>query len=327
MQESNSFFNVLQQYFADSTLLPLFVIALIWIIKKWKPEYKRNIIAMLLAGIFVFNELVYRIFVRVGEDITYYRLLWTIPIVFIIAVFVVECAARLNKYIQVGLVGISLLAVFLFSEQITMEKLALPENIYQVDGDVIQVADKVMELTGGESVYFLDNGGLYMSIRQYEPRIVYTHMEEYGLSAIIEGKIANALGSNIIEATYDDRSKYLGLRKDKPLALRMVESAGHTLITSTDNYQIYGVDYYTVHWDWIKRTELSEGLIDQVTIEYIPVSNVEERYSYIYISDFGSTENKAVYEELFEKIKNFQPQGIIINDQLAANSFWYKEYK
>ena len=326
MQDSHSFFNVLQQYFADSTLLPLFVIALVWIVKKWKPEYKRIVIAMALGSILVFNELIYRIFVMAGEGITYYRLLWIVPIVFIVAVFVVESVTKLRKGAQIIVVCISVLAVVMFSEQITTEKFAFPDNMYQIDNDVIQVADKVMELTNGEPAYFLDNGGLDMSIRQYDARIVYTDNEEYGLWAVIEGESKNVLGSDIIQATHDDRSKYLALRKDEPLAHRLVESAGHAQIASTDNYLIYCVDYDRVYWDWEKRTLMSEGNVGQVTMEYVPVTGVDERFGYVYLSDFGAAGNEEVYQEVFSKIRSLQPEGIIINDQLSVNAGWYVDY-
>lgn len=326
MQDSHSFFNVLQQYFADSALLPLFVIALVWIVKKWKPEYKRIIVAMALGSILVFNELIYRVFVIAGEGITYYRLLWIIPIVFIVAIFIVECVTRLRKDMQIVVACIFLLAVVMFSEQITSEKLSLPDNIYQVDKDVIQVADKVMELSNGERAYLLDNGGLDMAIRQYDARIVYTDNEEYGLWAVIEGESKNVLGSDIIQATYDDRSKYLALRKDEPLAHRLVESAGHAQIASTDNYLIYCVDYDRVYWDWEKRTLMSEGNVGQMTMEYVPVTGVDERFGYVYLSDFGDVENESVYQELFSKIRALQPEGLIINDQLSVNAGWYVDY-
>lgn len=326
MQDSHSFFNVLQQYFAGSALLPVFVIALAWIILKWKSEYKRIMVAILCGSALVFNEFIYRVFVAVGEDITYYRLLWIVPTVFIIAVFTVENISRLKKNGQVAVVSISLLAVFMFSGQTGAEWFSLPENIYQVDEDVIQVADTVMELTGGESVYLLDNGELDMSIRQYEPRIVYTNNLESGLWEVMKGASSNVLGSDIMQATYDDRSRYLALRKDEPLAHKLVESAGHTLVAGTDNYQIYQVDYYTVHWDLVKIAELTGGIINRASIEYIPISGVSEKCGYVYLTDFGPAENEEIYQELFGKIISLQPQGIIINDGLSGNSEWYLQY-
>lgn len=327
MQDSYSFFNVLQQYFAECALLPVFAIALIWIAIKWKTEYRRIIIAILCGSVLVFNEFVYRIFVAVGEGITYYRLLWTMPIVFVVAVFAVENITKIKASRRVTVVSILLLAVFMFSGQSGAEWFSLPENIYQIDEDAIQVADTLMEITGGESTYLLDNGELDMSIRQYEPRVVYTNNLESGLWEVINGMSPNVLGSDIMRATYEDRSAYLALRKDEPLAHKLVESAGYRFVVDTDNYGIYHIDYYTVHWDLVKIAELTNGNINRINIENILLSDASERYGYVYITDFGSLENEEIYRELVDKISSLQPRGIIINDQLSANSEWYLEYE
>jgi len=323
MQDSHSFFSVLQQYFAGSAMVPVFVMALAWIILKWKKEYRGIVVAILCGSVLLFNELIYRVFEVVGEGITYYRLLWVIPLVLVIAVFAVENISRLKRNRQVVVVSIALLAIFMFSSQTGAEWVSLPENIYQVDKDVIQVADTVMELTNGERVYLLDNGELDMSIRQYEPRIVYTNNLESGLWEVMKGASANVLGSDIILATHNDRSKYLALRKDELLAHKLMESAGHTLVADTDNYQIYQVDYDQVYWDWEKATQLAEGVVNRISIEYIQTSGAGERCGYVYITDFGSIENDTIYQELLGKIASFQPQGIIINDSLSENSEWY----
>ncbi len=326
MQDSHSFVHVLQQYFSGSALLPVFVIAVIWIVWKWKIEYKKKVIAVLCGMILVFNEMVYRGFSIVGESITYYRLLWTIPITFIIAVFAVENITKLKKKIQIAVISICILAVLLFSNQTGNEWFQIPKNIYQISTDAIQVADTVMQLTNGEMTYLLDNGGLDMSIRQYEPRIAYTNNSESGLGLILEGERQHVLGSEVMEATFEDRSRYLALRKDEPLIHKLAESAGHTFVAETDHYKIYEVEYYGLYADWQKGIGLSGGRVERTGIEYISVPGVRDKYGYVYISDFGAAENEDVYQEMFEKINALQPQGILINSRQSLASEWYVNY-
>jgi len=249
MQVSHSFWDVVQQYFAECALLPVFMLALVWIVKNWKPEYKKFIIAIVCGSVLVFNELVYRVFVAVGEGSTYYRLFWIVPIIFIIAAFAVETVTSLEKWKQAAVVGISLLAVFMFCGQSGEEWFSLPENIYQVDKDVIQVADTLMELTGGEPTYIIDNGDLSDSIRLYDARIMYADLEEYTLYDILSGDSKRILGRDLTEAIWNNRCRYLALRKDNPFMYKLMEGAGITLETETDNYRIYKVDYEDLYDD------------------------------------------------------------------------------
>ena len=327
MQVSHSFFNVIQQYFAGCVLLPVFIVALVWIVHKWKPEYRKRIVVMICGSILVFNELVYRVFVVVGEGSTYYRLIWIVPIAFVISVFVVEQVTVMTKVNQVLVLCISLLVIFMFSKQSGEEWLTIPTNVYQVDEDVVQVADKLMEITDGEPTYLLDNGNLYEEIRQYDARIMYTDMEEVGLWAIIEGESDKVLGRDLIEVIWDDRSRYLALRKDNSFIHKLVESAGLTLAGDTDNYSLYYVDYEELYWDWVTNRKLMAGLIEQATTEYISIAGLNGKFGYVYISNFGVLENEEMYQEMFEKIKLQQPQGVIINNQLARNADWYLQYE
>ena len=326
MQVSHSFWDVVQQYFAECALLPVFVLALIWIVKKWKPEYKKFIIVIACGSVLVFNELVYRVFVAVGEGSTYYRLFWVVPIILVIAVFAVETVASLEKWKQAAVVCISLLAVFMFCGQTGEEWFSLPENIYQVDEDVIQVADALMELTDGEATYIVDNGDLSETIRLYDARIMYADLEEYTLYYILNGESKRILGRDLTEAIWNNRCRYLALRKDNPFMYKLMEGAGITLEDETDNYRIYKVDYDRVYADWVRGRRLNKGLVNWATIDYIQISGLQEQYGYVYISNFGDIENEDVYQEIFDKIEAQQPHGIIVNDTLSEYAEWHVQY-
>ena len=327
MQVSHSFLDVIQQYFAECALLPVFLLAVIWIVKKWKPEYKKFIIAIACGGVLIFNELVYRIFAAVGEGSTYYRLFWIVPIAFVIAVFAVEAVSLLEKWKQAAVIGISLLAIFMFCGQTGEEWFSLPENIYQIDEDAIQVADTVMELTGGEATYIIDNGDLSNSIRLYDARIMYADLEEYTLYDILNKDSKRILGRDLTEAIWNNRCRYLALKKDDPFMYKLMEGAGILLETETDNYRIYKVDYDKVYADWTSGRRLTKGLINWATVENIPIAGMQEEYGYVYISNFGDIANEEVYQEMFDKIEAQKPLGIIINDTLSEYAEWYVQYE
>lgn len=328
MQTSHSFLDVFQQYFSGSIMLLLFVIALIVLIREWNNKKIMAIVSVACVSVMLlYNEVTYQVLAAVGERSTYYRFFWICPIVLVVSYLIVKVlfSGESGKRILLTFV-LGLLIVFFSARQVS-DWTHFPENIYQLDEDVIQVADAVLELTGGEPTYLIDNGDLSNTIRQYDSRINFTDIEVIPLDVILRGYTTNILGRDAIDAIWNNRSRYLVLKKEEVIVYKVLENAGITLAAETDNYNIYSVDYNKLYEDWIQCGKLTGEFINQATIEYIPIKGLQGEYEYIYISDFGQFENQELYHELVAKISLRQPDGIIINDQLSENANWYLQYE
>ncbi len=327
MQANYSLWNVLGQYFENSALLPLFVLALIWIINKWNKDRKVAFIAIACGSVLVFNEVAYRFFSAIGEGSTYYRFLWIIPLVLVVAAFLVNYVTVANAGKQYFVLALTLLAIWMFSGQTGAEWLTLPENIYQIEPDVIQVSDLLMKLTDNQATYLIDDRSISNTIRQYNAKVMCTDMELADMDMILQGNDTNALGKDIQNAINNNRSRYIAINKEDTIIYKVMENAGIKLAGETDHYRLYYVHYKQLIPDVEEMQKLSIGESGQTNIEYVPIQGFTKRLEYVYITDFGTTENEEVYKNVLKQIEEMQPDGIIINAELSKNSNWHRKYE
>lgn len=327
MQANYSLWNVLGQYFENSALLPLFVLALIWMIKKWNKNRKVAFIAIACGSVLVFNEVTYRFFYTLGEGSTYYRFLWIIPLALVVAAFLVNYVTIAHAGKQYFVLALVLLAIWMFSRQTGAEWLTLPENIYQIEKDVIQVSDLLMKLTDNQATYLIDDGSISNTIRQYNAKVMCTDMELADIDMLLQGNDTNALGRDIQNAINNNRSRYIAINKEDTIIYKVMENAGIKLAGETDHYRLYYVHYKQLIADVEKMVELNERGFCQVNVEYIPVSGLDKAFEYAYITDFGATENEEVYSNVMKQIGEMQPDGVIINPELSENAGWTDQYK
>lgn len=326
MQVSYSFWDAVQQYFAKSIFLPLFLLAFIWIIKKWIKEKKYVIAAVGCACICVFNGITYRLFDRVGEGSTYYRLFWMIPVILFVAVFLTDCVRNLEKGKKLLVLALICLASFMFTPKTGAEWFELPENIYQLDSDIIQVADALMEVTQGESTYLYALDDIGDDIRQYNAKVMSTGIESFDLELVLRGTYNNMLSRDIQNFILDNHSRYFAVHKQDVQVCKLLENAGLKQVNETDNYYLYYVNYDQLEADWTECVLNESGPWGFTNIEYIPISGFEEELEYVYLTDFGDTLNTNVYEEVLNKIADIQPDGIIINSRLSKQEEWAAQY-
>ena len=224
MQVSSSFLDVVSQYFAECIFVPLFLLALIWIWKKWNIDRKRAIVGIGAASILVFNELTYRIFVAIGEGSTYYRMFWIIPIVLVVAAFLVDMIMSVGKIARIVMVLSISVACVMFSTKSGIEWFKVPQNVYQISNDVIQVSDAIMELTGGEPTYMIDDGSVSGTIRQYNAKIKSTDTALYYMDLILLEYYNSIYGKDIQNSIRNNHSRFIVLQKEKKNAVRLVEA-------------------------------------------------------------------------------------------------------
>ena len=328
MQVSYSFWDIYHQYFENSILLPVFVIAGIWFFRKWNREKRIAVLLVCIASVLLlFNEVTYRVMVLVGEDSTYYRFFWICPIVLVIAAFFVEFAKTTKKERSVMVIAIFIFAGIAFLPRNLSDWTNIPDNVYQLDEDVIQVADALMELTEEQSTSLIDDGTITPIIRQYNAKIKFTEKYADYIDYILRIDTANYLGKFVRDFIRLNESEYVAMRKEKVATWKLLESAGFNLAAETDGYYIYSVDYEQIEADLESVDALEEGKCASANIDYIPITGLQGKYEYIYLSDFGVVENVEVYQELIEQIKNSTAEGVIINTGQSKNKEWTEEYR
>lgn len=326
MQDSGSFFHIYKEYFANTVLLPLFVVAVVLLLKKWGKE-KRDffIITVIASVLLVYNGVTYYVTTILGEGDTYYRFFWMCPMVLLVAVVMTEILSTIKKgsrYLFILLVVVMCLA---FSSKPLSNWSNIPENVYQVDDEVIEVSDAIMKLKEGEYTTIIDNNNLRNELRQYNAKIGFTETDALELSNILHLLDTNYPGRSLMSYLQANNSEYVVLEKQKLVVCRLLETTGLECVAETDNYYIYEMNYAQMVDDENDMIAIQERTGVVTNMEYIQTMEVEGVNEFIYLSDFGGEESNEFYRRIVDEVNAGESQYVIINSQLADDENWYEE--
>lgn len=328
MQDSGSFFNVCKEYFSNTAMLPLFVVAVVLLLKKWNVEKKYVCFIAIVVGVFgVFNGVSYSVINKLGEGDTYYRFFWICPVALLVAGVLSELLMGIRREQRYSLLLMFVVLVFAFSSRPLTNWINIPENVYQVDDEVIEVADAVMELTGGDYTTVIGNNNLRNELRQYNAKIGFTETEATGLSYILRGVNSNYLGIYLMQFLHANNSEFIVLEKDKLSVCNLIETAGLDCIAETENYFLYKMEYARIGEDLDYLIDIWKRVECPVNMEYIAIEGIDNVSEFVYIADFGTIENETMYQDVINEINNLEPSCVIVNDKLSKNAGWYSDEK
>lgn len=175
METQNGFFDVLQQFMGGNPLYVFVLCAAILLLMNLSKGYRRAaIFAMVVFVLFIFNPISYRILLdKFGLYKTYYRFLWMIPTVPLLAYLFYEtvCTVKDAKG-RVLLVIMTCLAVF--ATNIRPENMQLPSNVYQISDDVVDICNQLENLIGkrGETMAnIVTDPNISNVVRQYDAHV------------------------------------------------------------------------------------------------------------------------------------------------------------
>lgn len=326
MPNNYSFFSVCKEYFGDTAILPLVVIAVVWLLRKWNIQKQR---AFLLAGgisvLTLYNGVIYYLTGKVGESETYYRFFWICPLILIVAIFLVEIIFSVEGKKRFAMLSVLLVCIFLFMSKLPSTWVNIPKNVYQIDTEVVEIADIIFELENGNKTTMIDNGDISYTIRQYSSQIGFTELAVESMDYVLSGQNSNYIGRYLLEYFANNNSDYYVLKKEKPDVCRIVESMDLKLVAESEHFYIYHMDGARIQKEreWIGEQE--DLYLNKPNLEYIQIAGLETITELVYVSDFGTIENEAAYNSAIEHISEMQPSAIIINSQLSEQSDWYRD--
>lgn len=164
----------LQTYVGEAVYLILFSCSLLYICLKVEKENKKRIFIIIGFGIlFVFNDFSRNILERFSGG-TYYRFLWMVPFIMVIAYVTVRVMSEQKKACgRILIVFAVLIMVFQGSNFFIGSTLRLPENKYNILNDVIQVSDIITEHKKIERPVAIFDLELQLPIRTYDASIIW----------------------------------------------------------------------------------------------------------------------------------------------------------
>lgn len=144
-------------------------------IKAGKETRKKLILIIILSTVFVFNDIVKKLFEKVfSNEGTFYRFLWMIPMTILIAYGVVLVYESLKgKVLKVLFVAACVICVYLVGFSWENEwDLLHPQNVYLLSNDAISISQLIHDDTEEERITVVLPLKQQLEIRTYDPSIV-----------------------------------------------------------------------------------------------------------------------------------------------------------
>ena len=326
MQNINSIIEVLHSYFAGNIMLLIALLAFVYFV--WKNGKKVYLyVALVLAGLlFLFNGITYWLAGKVGEGETYYRMLWILPITVFAAYFVIELWHVLKGWKKVVFAALFLVLTGLYSKVSLRADLALPDNIYQLDEDVLQVADIIEAHSGGKRVSLLDDGSVSYSIRQYNENICDSPGSTYYMDVLLAMQNPNYTGNQIRQFTALTESDYIALQKEKIIQNLLVKDAGFVQIGASDHYNVYYVDQQKLNEEVLFADTLAEEDFKIAFREYVEIPGMEEDENYIYLVCGEGEPSAKRMESVLELVQTMQAKAVILNGTVTQEDAWVNSF-
>lgn len=176
MRNVESVLHMVRTYAGASDYLAVFFLCVIFSFYKGDRYRRREImIISLFSVVLVFNNYMWRFVGRVMESLTYYRFLWMVPIVLLIAYCITDVIDKAKGILEAGFVILLLGCMVLPAGETYLNKasLSLPETTYDVAKDLIQASDIINEDKKEELSMVALEPFMMMNSRVYDPTILW----------------------------------------------------------------------------------------------------------------------------------------------------------
>lgn len=256
MQTVSSFEDMLRQFTTGNVLYLLSVIALlIFFFKSNKNERKIFIGTILLLVLVIFNPISFQIICsKLGFLNRYYRFMWILPYNITIAYLLFESIRTIKKDIYKLLVVI-ITSFLIISNSGAFYLIHLPQNIYQLPTDVMEVAfelEDLMEKNEQSQIRIIADVQVSNSIREYNadiclplerwdfsavPLNLYNAMPFSLMAMLIENR-TDIVAEEIERGIEDYKIDYLVIPTQNQDAIYYMQCINCVIVGGTTNYTI-----------------------------------------------------------------------------------------
>lgn len=167
---------VFETYMGATMFLPMFLVSAIYIFfQSDGAGRKRLLFVSALSILLVFNRVFLELARKVTDIRTFYRFLWAIPFLPVIAWAGTKVVMERKKFWKRAAVCVLLLALYKggTSTFLVEGSVRVPENIYNLSEDVIQVCDIIEQHKSKEHPVVIFDIECQMRARLYNPSLVW----------------------------------------------------------------------------------------------------------------------------------------------------------
>lgn len=176
MSGVNTVYQTLVRYIGNNpAVLVLFCISLYIVIKQEQETRRRYILICFFCLVFVFNDFVRKVLGHFTGIETYYRFFWAVPILFLGAKAIMDVVEdvreKWGKLLAVGIICICIIVGH--AGRIELNRGMIPENIYNIPGDIIEVSRMIHEDTDKEQPVVVTDFGILFDLRSYDASFIW----------------------------------------------------------------------------------------------------------------------------------------------------------
>lgn len=289
MSGADSVLQVIKLYMGHAIVLMIAIIGLALLLKK-KSEYRKYMLGCFLILCLIFNELTYSYIVKKGEETTYYRFLWCIPLALIGAVTIIYVLNKINDR-QNRILGsiVIIIGVLTVGSIQVKDFFKTPENIYQMPQEMVDVADMIeMDRAGKYPVVVMADHTIMYGIREYNANIqeVLEGDTNY-LELMLQNNDCDMQGILVKANVRNSKIDYIVVKKENTESGKLLVSGGASLIGQTDCYAIYRTNY-----DWnnyLLTRNYSGGFLSELGVyddEDVDIQALTDAvYEFVYYPD------------------------------------------
>lgn len=234
---------VFETYMGPTAYLSLFLVCIVYgFCHGDERGRKRLIFAVILSVLFIFNGLSLRLMGKVTGITTYYRFIWAVPVLPMIAWVGTKAVMERKKLWEKAAVCVLLLALFGggTSTFLTEGSIRVPENIYNLPGDVIAVCEIIDKHKEKEHPVVAFESESQTRARLYDPTLVWA------ISRKAYQKHNNAEGYEEVSKKYRPQKAIIRAvnhgMKDEPE--RLAEALAKEKVDYIVTFSSFGMDAY-----------------------------------------------------------------------------------
>jgi hypothetical protein len=216
---------IIKEYMGAGLIGVVFVLSLFYLAVTEKDRAKRICLLYVPVVILVFFlcPLSFVIYGKISEGITYYRLLWLIPVTPVIGYSAVKVCTRFTGFKQ-NLCVIALAVLLAFSGRLMYSNMYMvkAQNIYHMPVQVIDICDALH--AEGREIMVLMPYEFQQFVRQYDPGICMPYGREHMMNMYV--------GEDLL------RDAVMAEEKDPELVGRLATERGchYIVISSFDDF-------------------------------------------------------------------------------------------
>lgn len=167
---------VFELYMGVTVFMPMFLVCVIYSFCHGDEiGRKRLAFIIILSVLLIFNNLSFRLIGKLTGTETYYRFIWAVPILPVIAWAGTKAVMERKKLWEK--LAVCVLAVALFrggtSTFLTEGSIGVPENIYSLPDDAVQVCEVIEQDKDKERPVVIFDLECQLAARLYDPKLVW----------------------------------------------------------------------------------------------------------------------------------------------------------